>query len=202
MEYDLSQLSAQEGYRLLTGVVVPRPIAWVSTLGEEGTINVAPFSFFNILGSDPPTIGIGVGNRKDGSPKDTAANILRSGEFVVNLVDEANAEAMNVTAIEFPPGISELTEAGLTAAPSVRVTAPRIAEAKVCLECRLFQVVANGNNRILIATVEHVHVREGETPETFRFIGRTDGPGGYVRTRDRFEIARIRWTDWRGRSEN
>ena len=100
MEYDLSQMTPIEGYRLLTSLVVPRPIAWVTSVDTEGRVNVAPFSFFNMLGSDPPIVAIGVGIRRSGEPKDTAANIMATGAFVVNLVDESLAEALGIPVAE------------------------------------------------------------------------------------------------------
>ncbi|GAB4464333.1 MAG: flavin reductase family protein [Armatimonadaceae bacterium] len=199
MEYDLTQMPSSDGYRLLTSLIVPRPIAWVSSISEEGVVNAAPYSFFNILGSNPPIVAIGVGNRKEGDPKDTAANILFAGEFVVNLVDEATAEAMNITAIEFPAEAGELAEAGLTAAPSSAIRVPRIAESPVNLECRLAEVVQIGANRVLFGEILHVHVRDGETPETLRQIGRMGGGGGYTRTTDRFQMPRIPLSEWQHR---
>lgn len=202
--FDLGALSASEGYRLLTSVVVPRPIAWVTTLGENGVVNAAPFSYFNLLGSDPPIVGIGVGNRRDGQPKDTARNAMTRGEFVVNLVDEAGAEPMNITAIDFPFGTSELTEAGLTAAASLHVAPPRIAESPISLECRLARTVEIGSNRILLGEVICIQVRsdlveEGNRirTENAHLIARMHGAGGYARTSDRFQLDRIALSDWR-----
>src|SRR5688500_523469 len=131
MDIDPASLKPSDCYKLLTCLIVPRPIALVTTLGADGIVNAAPFSFFNVLGSEPPVVVLGVGDRSDGDPKDTALNIRRSGEFVVNVVTEEIAEAMNVCATDFPHGRSELEAAGLTPAASAKVRTPRIAESPV-----------------------------------------------------------------------
>src|SRR3954470_10021939 len=135
MEVDLEGKHASRAYAMLASLITPRPIAWVTTLDEKGAINVAPFSFFNALGTNPPIIGFAPGDRADGTPKDTARNIRLNHEFVVNLVDEATADAMNKTAAEIPYGASELEAAGLTAVASSVVAPPRIGEAPAALEC-------------------------------------------------------------------
>lgn len=207
--FDLDDLSPQDAYRLVTSVVVPRPIAWVTSVGEDGVVNAAPFSFFNILGSTPPIVGIGVGNRRDGQPKDTARNAVARGEFVVNLVGETNAGQMNITGIEFEEGISELSEANLTPAASHRVATPRIAEAPFSLECRLVQTVELGSNHILLGEVVCVHVRAdlvGQNnqihTEDAHLIARMHGPSGYARTSDTFHLDRIALSDWRSTGKN
>src|SRR5687768_6986952 len=111
MEINLRELDAKNRYKLMTGVVVPRPIALVTTLGENGVVNAAPFSFFNVMGSDPPIVAMGPGWRPDGSAKDTALNIRATGEFVINLVDENLAQQMNICATDFPAGESEIEAA-------------------------------------------------------------------------------------------
>lgn len=199
MEYDLGAMPSSDAYRLLTTLVVPRPIAWVTSIDPDGVVNAAPFSFFNLLGSDPPLIALGISNRRSGHPKDTAANIESAGVFVINLVDEATAEAMNITAVEFPAGVSEITEAKLTLAPSVRVAVPRIAESPVHLECRHLETARPGNNRVIFGEILHVHLRDGESPQSVRQIGRMGGGGGYVRTTDRFDMPRIPLADWEAR---
>ena len=198
MEFDLSAENGRIVYKLLAGLVAPRPIAWVTSQDEEGRVNAAPFSFFNVFGTKPPIVGFAPGDRSPGVPKDTARNIRRTGEFVVNLVDEATAEAMNLTAAELPHGESELEYAGLTAAPSLRVSPPRIAEAPVALECREWSTLEIGRNRLVIGVVEFLYVRDGVldpdtllvNPEVFRPVGRMEVPSGYCRTNDRFQMQR------------
>src|SRR5476649_1645255 len=135
MELDLEGKHANRAYAILASLVTPRPIAWVTTLSPDGVVNAAPFSFFNLLGANPPILGFCPGDREDGTPKDTARNIRLSHEFVVNLVDETVAEAMNRTAASLPYGVSELQSAGLTTAPSTCIKPPRIAEAPASFEC-------------------------------------------------------------------
>ncbi len=159
-EIDLTQLNPKERYKLITGVVTPRPIAFVTSLNETGTVNAAPFSFFNALSSDPCLIVLGLNPREDGSLKDTARNIGARGEFVVNMVDEGIAEQMNVCATDFPPGFSEVEETGLTPASSVQVKTPRIAESPAALECLHYQTVEVGGSRsIILGEVVHAAVR-------------------------------------------
>src|SRR4029453_5960720 len=135
MELDLEGRHASRAYAILAGLVTPRPIALVTTVNAEGKINAAPFSFFNVLGAEPPIVGFAPGDRDNGTPKDTARNIRSMHEFVVNLVDEAIAEAMNCCAASLPYGENELVHAGLTSTPSSTVGPPRIAEAPASLEC-------------------------------------------------------------------
>ncbi len=198
MEFDLTGEHARFAYRLLAGLVTPRPIAWVTTQDEAGRVNAAPFSFFNLLGTSPPILGFAPGDREPGIPKDTARNIRRTGEFVVNLVDEACAEAMNLTSSEVGPEVSEIELAGLHTLPSRTVAPPRIAEAPVALECREWSTIEMGQNRLVIGLILYVHTREGildpqsllVNPESFLPIGRMEVPSGYCRTRDRFQMQR------------
>jgi flavin reductase (DIM6/NTAB) family NADH-FMN oxidoreductase RutF len=198
MELDLEGKHAKRAYALLSSLVTPRPIAWVTTLGPDGVVNVAPFSFFNLLGANPPILGFCPGDRDDGTPKDTARNIRLSHEFVVNLVDEKVAEAMNRTAASLPYGVSELQSAGLTIASSSSVKPPRIAESPASLECVEWGTLQIGGNRLIIGLVKRVHVRdELFDPQTqrirgelFHVIGRMASPNWYCRTSDRFEMKR------------
>jgi len=135
VDLTLARLSAHERYKLLIGLVIPRPIAWISTRSENGVANCAPFSFFNVFSEDPPLCVIGINPRSDGALKHTLKNIRRTREFVVNLVDEATANAMHISSGEFPEDVSEFDKTGLTPAPAVTVQHPRIAEAAACLEC-------------------------------------------------------------------
>ena len=197
MELDLAGRDNSIAYKVLTALVTPRPIAWISTLNEDGSVNLAPFSFFNVFGSAPPLVIFGVGNKSPGVPKDTVRNIEREKEFVVNLVDEHVAEAMNQSAAVLPYGESELSRSGCTTAASVEIRTPRIAESPVSLECRLHDIQKIKGNRILLGLGGKLHVRDGIldpvtkylNPEAFPVIGRMQGPDGYVRCRDRFDMA-------------
>ena len=207
MQFDLTGADRSQAYRLLASVVVPRPIALVTSLGPDGAVNAAPFSFFNLLGSAPPVVGLNIADRERApdTPKDTRANIERTGEFVVNLVPEALAEAMNVCAVDFPAGVSELDAARLTTLPSAQVSAPRLAESPAHLECRLHSVIPIGDNRIVLAEVVFLHIRdEFLDPDSLRvrtevlgLIGRMHGGGWYARTTDLFDLPRIPYEEWR-----
>ncbi len=175
MELDPSSLSAAQRYRWLISLVVPRPIALVSTRAADGTLNVAPFSYFMGVSSDPFIIAISVSQR-EGRPKDTAHNIERTGEFVVNAAGEANAAAINLASGDWDPDIDEFALAGLTPAPSVKVAPPRVAEAAYALECRLERTIVLGETprqtSLILGEVVWMHVRDevledpraGETP--------------------------------------
>ena len=198
MEFDLEGKHADRSYALLASLITPRPIAWVTTLGPDGVVNAAPFSFFNVLGAEPPIVGFCPGDRDDGTPKDTARNIRLNHEFVVNLVDEATAEAMNQTAATIPYGVSEIEHAGLTTAPSTLVKPPRIAESPAALECAEWGTLQIGDNRLIIGLVKRVHVRdELVDPSSLRIrseqinvVGRMASPHWYCHTTDRFEMKR------------
>jgi flavin reductase (DIM6/NTAB) family NADH-FMN oxidoreductase RutF len=198
MELDLEGSHASRAYPILASLVVPRPIAWVTTLSAEGAVNAAPFSFFNVLGADPPIVGFAPGDRDDGRPKDTALNVRATHEFVVNLVDETVAEAMNRTAASLPFGVSELETAGLHTLPSSSIKPPRIAESPASLECREWGTLQIGGNRLIIGIVKRLHVRDELIDpvklrihvEKFSAIGRMSAPHWYCRTRDRFEMIR------------
>ena len=163
MELDLATLPARSRHLLLTGLVVPRPIAWVSTLAADGSVNLAPYSFFALVSSAPPTVVISVGQRA-GAPKDTLANVQATGELVVNVVGRRLAEPMNATSIESAPEHDEFAFAGVTAAPSRVVRPPRVAEARAHLEARLDRIVPVPDddgavaNSVIFARVVHVHV--------------------------------------------
>ncbi len=205
MQFDLTGADRSQAYRLLASVVVPRPIALVTTLGPDGTANAAPFSFFNLLGSSPPVVGLNIADRSADTPKDTRANIERTGEFVVNLVPESLARSMNVCAVDFPAGVSELDAARLTTLPSAQLAVPRLAESPVNLECRLHSIIPLGDNRIVLAEVVFLHIRdEFLDPDSLRvrtealgLIGRMHGGGWYARTTDLFDLPRIPYEEWR-----
>ncbi len=198
MELDLEGRLADRAYPILASLVVPRPIALVTTLSPDGKVNAAPFSFFNLLGADPPILAVAPGDRDDGTPKDTARNIRLAHEFVVNLVDENLAEAMNKCAASLPYGEDELRHAGLQAMASSAVKPPRIAESPVSLECKEWGTLQIGENRVVIGLVKKLHVRDDLfDPEKKRvnseglfLIGRMASPHWYCRTRDRFELIR------------
>lgn len=199
MQFDLSDLDAKDRYKLIAGLVVPRPIALVTTLGENGGHNAAPYSFFNAFSEDPPLVVLGIGANARGDDKDTTVNIRDGGEFVVNLVDEPLAEAMNFCAVDFPPDVSEVDAAGLELVPSERVAPARLKAAPVALECIHFQTLHPGHNRYLvIGEIVMIHAADNIVdPLTLRIdrdryapIGRLFG-GGYCRIHDRFEIKRL-----------
>ena len=139
MEFLVEKTDGETLFKLVLGLVVPRPIGWVSTVSREGVFNIAPFSFFNAVNDEPPVLMISVSDRDEGTPKDTVRNILDTEEFVVNLVTEDLFEKMLITGEEFPPEVDEFKEAGLTPEPSKLIKAPRIKESKVSFECRLLK---------------------------------------------------------------
>lgn len=198
MELDLEGKFAARAYPILASLVVPRPIALVTTLSADGKINAAPFSFFNVMGANPPIVAFAPGDRDDGTPKDTARNVRATHEFVVNLVDEAIAEKMNLCAASLPFGENELAHAGLTATPSSVVKPPRIAEAPVSLECTEWGTLQIGGNRVVIGLVKRIQLRDelfdAEKQrihsDKLHLIGRMASPHWYCKTRDRFEMIR------------
>lgn len=210
MQFDFATLSPKDRYKLLVATVTPRPIAWVVTAAPDGTLNAAPYSFFNVFSNDPPVVVIGIGGREPGDVKDTGANIRRTGQFVVNLVDEATAPAMVVTAIDFPPEVDELHEAGLHMLPSLHVVPPRIAESPVALECeRLATIELNTDRALVLGRVLAMHIRDDAVIDPARcyvdtpklgLIGRMHGTGWYARTGDLFEVPRIDVADWTRRA--
>ena len=198
MELDLEKEFADRAYPILASLVTPRPIALVTTLSANGRVNAAPFSFFNLLGANPPICAFAPGDRDDGTPKDTALNIRSLHEFVVNLVDESIAEAMNQCAASLPFGESELTRAGLTAAPSSVVKPPRIVESPASLECVEWGTLQIGDNRVVIGLIKRIHLRDElydaekkrVRADKLLTIGRMASPHWYCKTRERFEIIR------------
>ena len=207
MKFDLKNTAPRDVYNLMIGLVAPRPIALVTTFGPGGVVNAAPFSSYNYLCLDPPIVGLGVA-AKTGGPdgiKDTARNIETTGEFVVNVVTEDIARQMNICAVDFPPGISELEMAGLTSEPSTVVSAPRIKEAHAALECRLYETLKPGPGRIILGSVVAIYVEDRFIDPKGPYIlaqdmhamGRMNGAGNYVRTRDSFvNIPRISYENW------
>lgn len=159
--FNVAQMENRDAYRLLTTAVVPRPIAWVSTVSRAGVPNLAPYSFFNAVAGDPLTVMFAPSARPDGSPKDSLRNAQETGVFVVNLVDETLAEAMNHTSGAWAHGVSEFAEAGLETAPSSLVAAPRVEAAPVALECRVSQIVpvTGSDSTLVLGEVLLFHVR-------------------------------------------
>jgi flavin reductase (DIM6/NTAB) family NADH-FMN oxidoreductase RutF len=178
MHLDFDRLTGAERYKLLSAVVIPRPVAWVTTLGATGVLNAAPYSFFNVFGETPALIVLGLQHKADGTPKDTTRNIHRSGEFVVNILTPDLADAMVATAAAYPPERGEPEALGLEAAPSLKVAPPRLACAPVALECRRIVSMAFGPHReLLIAEAVAMHAREGLVdPETLRVEWGADYP--------------------------
>ena len=202
MHLDFGAIPAKSVYKLLMGVVVPRPIALVTTVDADGQVNAAPFSYFNAVSAAPPTVVLGIGPGEGGGPgpKDTLRNIEASGEFVVNMVDEAMADRMNVTAYAFPPGVSELDKAGLTPRPAIASRPPLIAESPVSLECRLAQTIQLGpQSTLVIGRVGHLHIRDDLVDaekhyvlgEKMHLVARMHGRGWYARTSDLFQMNRL-----------
>ena len=202
---DFAAVPAATRYKLLCATIVPRPIALVTTVDAAGVVNAAPFSFFNVFSEEPPLVVLGLQHRPDRALKDTSRNIAETGAFVVNLVDEDLADAMNLCAADFPPGVSEVEAAGLALEPGIGVPVPRIAEAPFALECqRTAGLVFGPGREIVIGEVLRLHARDGLLDEgamriraeAYRPVGRLFGDG-YARQGDRFEMPRRSYEDWR-----
>lgn len=195
MDVDFAQLTAYQRYKLMASLIVPRPIALVTTLGRNGVANAAPFSMFNMIGEDPPILMLSVNRLEDGRLKDTAANILAEGEFVVHLCDEPMARQMHACGESLPPEVSELDRFGLEPVPSRAVRPPRIAQAPVAFECLLHETMETPSRYVVIGRVCWLHAREGLVDtQTWRVrlqdyhpVARF-GASFYVTTRDRFVI--------------
>lgn len=201
MDFDFSQTSAADRYKLMTASITPRPIAWITSQSAAGNRNAAPFSFFNMMSADPPLLALGMMRRKDGSHKDSAANILETGEFVVNLVCYGDAEAMNATSIDAPPGIDEIDFASLQTLPSDAIAPPRIASAPVAMECRLFEKIEAGRTTIVVGEVLRFHIadqfinaeRLHVDTLAMELVGRMHGAGWYSRSAELFQMTRPAW---------
>ena len=206
MQFDMQQLDPDLRYKILTATVTPRPIAWVTTLSEDGVVNAAPYSFFNVMGHEPPTVTIGLLRGPRAQFKDTAANILATGEFVVNLVSFALADAMNLTCMDAPPDVDELAAAKLEAVPSVSVKPPRIGEAPVSFECRVLASRVTGPRQmIVVGSVVHAHVADRFVIDSMRchidtpaldLVARLHGSGWYSRQTDSFQLMRRSYAEW------
>ena len=201
--FDLDSMGKNEAYKLLASVILPRPIAWVVSKDNEGRINAAPYSFFNILSADPPLVAISFSSAPDRDGKDSLANIRQRREFVVNMVPGELVEQMNVTATNAPRGVDETQLAGLALTPCELVDVPRILDSPVALECKLFETLEpGGSSTIVFGRIVRVHVRTAAfedlqhlhiNPAELRLIGRMHGGGGYCTTRDIFTLERRNW---------
>lgn len=192
---DPAAQTTRENYFLLTNLVVPRPIAWVSSLAADGTRNLAPHSYFNIVSTDPPIVHFTSTGRKD-----TLTNVERSGEFVVSLVSRDLVEQMNLTAADFPPDEDEFTWAGVTAEPSTSVRPPRVARARAALECRVRTILEMGNGNMVFGDVVTVHLDDRIWAEgrvdvpALQPVGRLGG-SAYAPVTEIFKLVRPTWTE-------
>lgn len=206
MQIDIGDLSPAIQYKLLSSTVVPRPIALITTLSSNGQHNAAPFSYFNVMGENPPVLIVALESKRETDElKDTTVNILDNGQFVVHMVDEPMVEAMNVCAIDFPADVNEVEEAGLTLVPSQRVTPSRIEEAPVAFECEKIELVKVGPGRhLVLGKILTMHVRDGLLDldnyyidtDKYKPVGRMFGRY-YVRLGDYFDLAVPSYEDWR-----
>ncbi|KMK65461.1 flavin reductase family protein [Puniceibacterium sp. IMCC21224] len=179
---DLGAMSAGDRYKLLTAVVIPRPIAWVTTLNEHGVVNVAPYSFFNLFGKDPALVILGLEHHGDGSPKDTTRNIRRSGEFVINIATPDLTRVMVDTAAAYDPDISEAEALGLALAPSAHVAPPRLAVVPVAIECRRTTALTFSREREIVV---------GEAVGFAARDGLVDPSNWHVHWADAYPVARL-----------
>lgn len=196
MQYAVNDVNHHDRYKILTAFVLPRPIAWVTTLGPTGVVNAAPFSFFNVFAEDPPLVMFAINKRPDGRIKDTWTNIEREKEFVVNLTDEPLAKAMHESSGDFPPEVGEPGYLGLKLAPSVEIRTPRLADAPWSMECRTWQVInVKDDRQLVIGEGLRFHIRdELWDPKAMRVHMDRYRPVGrmfadrYCYTNDRFEL--------------
>lgn len=198
IDFDPSTAASRDTYRLLTSVVVPRPIAWVSTTSAAGVDNLAPHSFFNVSCTEPPIVQFSsVGH------KDSLRNATESGAFVVNLTPSGMFEQVNASATDFPPDVSEFDAVGVTREPSLRVRPPRVAESPVALECELHSTLPLGRSTVVFGRVVHVAVEESmmedglPAPDRLRPLARL-GRDEWSELGEILEISRIRYADWPG----
>jgi flavin reductase (DIM6/NTAB) family NADH-FMN oxidoreductase RutF len=201
--FDFATLPQADKYKLLASTIMPRPIAWVTSRDAAGVLNAAPYSFFNVVSADPPLVAISFTKPPDREKKDTMANIQARGQFVVNMVSEELAEAMNVTATNAPIGMDETQLAGLSTLPCEVVDIPRIEKSPVAFECELVQMLNfGGASTICLGRVVYAHVKTEAFEDLARLhinaaklelIGRMHGAGGYTTTRGLFHIERKSW---------
>ena len=200
MQIDVSQVDPRAAYQALIGIVTPRPIAWVTTVDPEGRVNLAPFSFYNAFGANPPVVVFSPVLRRDGSQKDTLRNVAATGQFVLNAAVESLAEQVSLSSKELPYGESEADLAGLALVPSVKVQPPRVAASPAHFECKLLQIVPIGSGpsagNLVIGEVLLIHIDDavldvsGQVdPRKLRTIARLGGDF-YSRSTDLFEMRR------------
>nr|WP_314355519.1 flavin reductase family protein [uncultured Achromobacter sp.] len=197
MNFDFSQLASADAFKLLSSVVVPRPIAWVVTQSARGDLNAAPFSFFNVVSSDPPIVALGIGPRA-GQWKDSSRNIMDTGELVINVVSRELARQMNQTSLDYDASVDELARVGLSTQPSTLVAPPRIAQSPAALECKVWQVIEAAPHRVIVlARVVGMYLRDDALLNRDRFhvdtpalglLGRMHGAGWYAYTSDLFQM--------------
>ena len=208
MDFNLAKAERQQIYDLLCGLVAPRPIAWITSIDAAGRVDAAPFSAYNYVGTDPPIVAIGIANRpgRGMTEKATARNIRSAGEFVINVVSEAVAKAMNLSAIDFPPSIDKIEITRLKMEPSLLVKVPRIATSPASLECREITTLEIGRNRIVLAQVVAIHVKDEFVDpagpfiraEALHAVGRMNGLGAYVKTAGAlFSMPRLSYEAWK-----
>lgn len=194
--FSMQSLEAKYRYKLLASLVIPRPIAWISTRSKSGRTNLAPYSFFNVFGSKPPMVIISQGNRPEGGPKDTPANIIETGEFVINLLQTDLSEQMNASAAAMPRSDSEIDVLQLATQEATRVKAPLITGCPANLECKLIEIRQYGSNRIVIAEVLEIHLDSSLYDPEKHYVSPDYQPiaklGGndYCTTSDRFQMQR------------
>jgi len=204
MQFDMRSLPMPVRYKIVNSTITPRPIAWITSLSPAGVVNAAPYSFFNAVGTEPPLIVLGLLKEpRSRTLKNTASNIIATGEFVVNLVCEGDAAKMNECSVDAPADVSEVDYAGLETIPSVLVAPPRIATSPVSFECRKIAALDIGAlQTVVIGEILMAHVRDEfitdrekvyfDTP-AMKLIGRTHGSGWYVRNSDSFQMERPRY---------
>ncbi|GHC75838.1 hypothetical protein GCM10007320_14450 [Pseudorhodoferax aquiterrae] len=195
MDIDFSAITEYQRYKLMASLIVPRPIALITTVNAQGVVNAAPFSMFNMLGEEPPIVMVSINRLQDGELKHTAQNIVANREFVVHIADEAMARQMHRCGETFAADVSELAAVGLTAAPCQRVKPPRIVEAPVAFECTLHELLETASRQIFIGQVRWLHAREGLIDTATWRVRLQDyfpvarfGASFYVNTRERFSL--------------